>query len=150
MATGTSFTTPSISTTTTYYVDATSNSCTTSSRTSVTATINASPVVSISTSGPTGFCGSNGITLYATTGAGYLWSTGDTTSSIYTDSTNAYAVTVTDSNGCSATSSLIGTVSYPIPVITSTTNASVCGADTVNLSASASAGTIRWYADVTG
>ena len=39
LGTGTSFTTPSISSTTNYYVDATLNGCTTASRSSVTATI---------------------------------------------------------------------------------------------------------------
>ena len=43
LGTGTSFTTPSISSTTTYYVDATSGSCTTPSRTAVTATVNPNP-----------------------------------------------------------------------------------------------------------
>lgn len=42
MGTGTSFSTPSISTTTTYYVDVTSNGCT-SARTAVVATVNALP-----------------------------------------------------------------------------------------------------------
>ena len=41
LGTGTSFTTPSISTTTTYYVSATNNSCTTPTRTAVVATIDA-------------------------------------------------------------------------------------------------------------
>lgn len=40
LGSGNSYTTPSISTTTTYYVDATNNGCTTASRTAVTATIN--------------------------------------------------------------------------------------------------------------
>ena len=44
LATGTSFTTPSISSTTTYYVDATSGGCTTGSRTAITATVNTSSV----------------------------------------------------------------------------------------------------------
>ncbi|MGO4822579.1 MULTISPECIES: LamG-like jellyroll fold domain-containing protein [unclassified Flavobacterium] len=43
IATGTSFTTPSIATTTSYWVDATSNGCTTGTRTQVTATINPLP-----------------------------------------------------------------------------------------------------------
>jgi hypothetical protein len=43
IGTGTSFTTPSISTSTTYYVDATNASCTTATRTAVTATINLIP-----------------------------------------------------------------------------------------------------------
>jgi hypothetical protein len=41
---GTSFTTPSISTNTTYYVDATDNNCTTATRTAVLATVNQNPV----------------------------------------------------------------------------------------------------------
>jgi hypothetical protein len=40
LGTGTSFTTPSLCSTTTYYVDATDNSCTTTSRTPVIATVN--------------------------------------------------------------------------------------------------------------
>ncbi|MFN5884623.1 MAG: FG-GAP-like repeat-containing protein, partial [Bacteroidota bacterium] len=42
--TGNSFTTPSISTTTTYFVDATNNGCTTATRTGVTATINSAAI----------------------------------------------------------------------------------------------------------
>jgi hypothetical protein len=40
LGTGTSFTTPSITSSTTYYVDATSNDCTSTTRTAVTATVN--------------------------------------------------------------------------------------------------------------
>ncbi len=43
LGTGTSFTTPTISETTTYYVDATENSCTSATRTAVTATVIAQP-----------------------------------------------------------------------------------------------------------
>ena len=45
LGTGTSFITPGISTTTTYYVDATSNGCTTASRTPVIATVNTVPAI---------------------------------------------------------------------------------------------------------
>jgi len=36
----------------------------------------------------------------------YLWSTGDTTATIYASSSNLYTVTVTDINGCSASASI--------------------------------------------
>jgi hypothetical protein len=52
LAGGTSYTTPSINETTTYYVDATDNGCTTASRTSVLATIFTKPTVSASNNGP--------------------------------------------------------------------------------------------------
>lgn len=45
LGTGTSFTTPSIATTTTYYVDATSNGCITASRTAITATVYTIPTI---------------------------------------------------------------------------------------------------------
>jgi hypothetical protein len=45
LGTGTSFVTPNISSTTTYYVDATSNGCTTAARTAITATINTGPSI---------------------------------------------------------------------------------------------------------
>ncbi|MHB9140824.1 MAG: T9SS type B sorting domain-containing protein [Paludibacter sp.] len=47
---GSSFTTPVISATTTYYVDATNNGCTTASRTAVVATVNTLPTTPIITS----------------------------------------------------------------------------------------------------
>ncbi|WP_299535372.1 hypothetical protein [Ulvibacterium sp.] len=45
LGTGTSFVTPSISSTTTYYVDATSSGCTTAARTAITATVNTGPSI---------------------------------------------------------------------------------------------------------
>jgi hypothetical protein len=51
LGTGTSYTTPSISTTTTYYADVTNNGCTTSPRTAVIATVNASPTPTITQTG---------------------------------------------------------------------------------------------------
>ncbi len=47
LQTGTSYTTPSINTSTTYYVDATNNGCTTGTRTAVIATVNTTPTVAI-------------------------------------------------------------------------------------------------------
>lgn len=48
LGTGTSFTTPSISSSTTYYVDATNNGCTSPTRTSVVATVNTVPTITLS------------------------------------------------------------------------------------------------------
>ncbi len=75
LKTGTSYTTPSISTTTTYYVDATQNGCTTASRTAVTATVKTVPSIgSISKSADE--CGAGNITFQAnsvTAGATVTW-----------------------------------------------------------------------------
>jgi hypothetical protein len=93
LATGASFTTPSIAATTTYYVDATANGCTTAARTSVAATVNAKPITS-AISGRTSVH-SDTVETYAvtnTTGSSYVWTiaggvklTGGTTNSITVD-----------------------------------------------------------------
>ena len=70
LQTGTSYTTPSINTTTTYYVDATNNGCTTGSRTAVIATVNTTPTVSATT--PLARCDAGTVVLGATPGADNL------------------------------------------------------------------------------
>ena len=76
--TGTSWTTPGISSTTQYWVDATANGCTTASRTSVTATVTANlSAVNITPSGDQSICasgtGSTGTQLTASeTGGGTI------------------------------------------------------------------------------
>jgi hypothetical protein len=111
LGTGTSFTTPNINTTTTYYVDVTNNGCTSSPRTAVVATVNALPTLT-STTGAS-ICGTGTATLQATAAAGtinwYAASTGGaslgtgtsyTTPSIAT--TTTYYADVTN-NGCTST-----------------------------------------------
>ena len=61
-----------------------------------TATINPSGTISI--------CEGNNQVLQASSGSSYLWSNGAITSSISVNTAGSYTVTVTDLNGCSATS----------------------------------------------
>jgi hypothetical protein len=113
LATGASFTTPSITATTNYFVDATANGCTTAARTSVAATVNALPITS-AISGRTSVH-SDTVETYAvtnTTGSSYVWTvingvklTGGTTNSITVDWDVAYTagiVNVVETNtlGC--------------------------------------------------
>ncbi|MCD0475887.1 hypothetical protein LPB87_15915, partial [Flavobacterium sp. EDS] len=67
LATGTSFSTPNLSTTTTYYVGVTDNGCT-SNRTAVVATVNASPTINSTKQGS--ICGAGSVTLEATASSG--------------------------------------------------------------------------------
>ena len=77
LGTGTSFTTPSISITTTYYVDATANGCTAGTRTSITATVTTPPNAG-TLSGTQGIC-LTGSTTFTTDGnAGGTWTSGST------------------------------------------------------------------------
>jgi hypothetical protein len=73
LGSGTSFTTPSITTTTTYYVDAISNGCTSQTRTAVIATVNESPNVSSTT--PSSVCGSGTVTLEQASDGNINWLT---------------------------------------------------------------------------
>ncbi|MBL7889860.1 MAG: HYR domain-containing protein [Bacteroidia bacterium] len=159
VGTGTSFTTPSISSTTTYYVDATSGTCTSSPRIAVVATVNTTPSITGTTDAS--ICDAGTVTLGATASAGTInWydasvagslvgsGTSFTTPSIGT--TTTYYVEVAD-NGCTSSPRLavVATVNST-PSITGTTPANRCGTGTLTLSATASGGTINWYNASTG
>ncbi len=156
---GGSFTTPTISTTTTYYVDATLDGCTSESRTAVVATIK--PIPEITGTSPDSNCGAGIVMLGAAASAGtinwYASSTGGsilgTGTSFYTpsiSSTTTYYVDAT-LNACTSNprTAVIATI-HEVPEITGTTPGSSCGPGTVDLAAAASLGTINWYAAATG
>lgn len=84
--------------------------------------VNPLPAATITAGGPTTFCPSGTVTLTASVGSSYLWSTGATTPSINATSTGNYTVTVTNSNGCSATSAPMAVLVQDLvsPVFTST------------------------------
>ncbi|MFM7016449.1 MAG: beta strand repeat-containing protein, partial [Bacteroidota bacterium] len=132
------YTTPSLTTTTTYYAEArnTTAGCLSTTRTAVTATVNAIPTASIS--GTTTACGS--VSLTASGGATYLWSGGTTTTSASNTFTTSgtYTVTVTSASGCTSTSSATVTVnSVPSGLTASTNSSAICTGSSANLSATA-------------
>jgi hypothetical protein len=90
------------------------NGCTgVSASQSVTVNPNPSTPV-INASGPLTFCSNTSITLTSTAATGYLWSTGVTTQSINVNSAGTFTVTVTNANGCSATSASVTTNTLPL------------------------------------
>jgi choice-of-anchor A domain-containing protein len=62
--------------------------------------VNPSPMPVIT--GPTSICSGTSTTYTASGGINYIWSTGATTAAINISTANMYTVTVTNSNGCSA------------------------------------------------
>jgi hypothetical protein len=157
--TGTSFTTPVISTNTSYYVDATSNGCTSPARTMVMAIVNTVPTITNTT--PASRCGTGTVILGATPSEGIVsWyavpsggisvGTGPTFTTPDLSINTTYWVDATN-NGCTSPSrtAVIATVN-PIPTITGTTPDSRCGTGTVTLGATASAGTLNWYSAAVG
>ncbi|MDP9192467.1 MAG: hypothetical protein M3P06_12275 [Acidobacteriota bacterium] len=105
----------------------------------ITVTVNPNPIVTVS--GPASACDS--ATLDAGPGfASYLWSNGATTQTANVTSTGSYTVTVTDGNGCQATSAPKNVTinSLPTPVITGP--ATAC--DNANLDAGPGFASYLW------
>jgi gliding motility-associated-like protein len=88
-----------IATNATYIVTVTNNGCTATAST----TVNVLPPPSPSITGDTELCQGESTTLTANGGVSYLWSNGATTTTIDTDISGNYGVTVTDASGCTAT-----------------------------------------------
>lgn len=120
--TNSSFVTPPLSTSTTYFVSVYNGVCE-SLRTPVTATISTIPSKPILTStiAPIGnaltICSSTTLTISAPNGfATYAWSNGATTQQIIVSVSGAYSVTVTDVAGCSSPASdVISVTVIPAP-----------------------------------
>ena len=159
LASGNTYNTPAITGTTTYYADpVTVNGCVAATRTAVTATV--LPIPTITSTTPGSVCGTGAVALSATASAGTIsWFTAATggtavaTGNSYSptiSSTTTYYVEAT-SGGCTSASrtAVTGTVN-PVPTITSTTPGATCGTGTVVLGATASAGTLSWFAASTG
>jgi hypothetical protein len=80
----------------------------------------------INASGSTVICSGNSVTLSSSTGATYVWSTGATGNSIVVSTPGSYYVTVTDANGCQASSAPVSVSVNPLPSATIAGTASVC------------------------
>ncbi|NCI52078.1 gliding motility-associated C-terminal domain-containing protein [Sediminibacterium roseum] len=76
----------------------------------------------------------------------YLWSSGQTTSTITTATTGTFTVTVSDNtSGCTPVSQAVVVTAAPTPVAPTASGASICSGGTATLTATAPGGTYRWY-----
>ncbi|GAB3716290.1 Ig-like domain-containing protein [Flavobacterium koreense] len=153
VATGTSYTTPSLSSTTSYYVEAANGTCISASRTAITATINAIPVITSTT--PASRCGDGSVTLQATASIGTInWynaptggtlvATGGTFTTPVLGTTTIYYVEVVN-GGCSSARTAVNATVFAVATITSTTPASRCDTGSLTLNATSNVGTLSWY-----
>lgn len=100
------------------------------------------PAFSVTKTGNSNFCGTDSVLLTAPSGfAHYLWSNGDTTLTTKARSARAYAVWVTNQNGCKALSDSIR-FSHK-PAIASTTTG-ICTGDSAKLSGPDGFAGYRW------
>jgi len=115
--------------------------------TSFNVVVNPIPVPVIS--GTSAFCSGNS-SVFNTGGgsfASYQWNTSATTSAITVTAAGNYVVTVTDANGCTASTSQAATVwNLPTPVITG--NSAICSGTQTTLSAG-NYSTFQWSTGAT-
>lgn len=111
-------------------------------------TLNNAFTVTATAQSSTTFCQGGSVTLDAgfVAGASYLWSNGATTQTTSVTTSGSYSVTVTKSNGCSATSNAITVTVNPTPTApTISANGPVmfCNGGSVTLTSSQATG-IEW------
>ena len=109
------------------------------------------PVPTITASGSITFCEGENVTLTSGEAAAYLWSNGATTQSITVSTSGNYTVTITNAEGCEATSEATGVkVLKPVQVGVSiaATATSVCPGISVTFTATpvnGGAPSYQWY-----
>jgi hypothetical protein len=120
---------------TTYTVTVTNvNGC--SATASRLLTVNALPTATISANGSVVFCQGSNVTLTASGGGTYLWSTTATTTAVTVNANGNYTVTVTNANGCSASASQIVTVNSLPNAQVSPAVSAICTGQSTTLTAS--------------
>ena len=136
--------------TTVYSVTATSaEGCSSTATGSVT--VNPNPVASIAASSLT-TCQGSPISLTASGGNTYLWSTGATTAIISVTASGTYSVTAISGQGCTDVASVSVTV-QPTPVLTVTSSApsaALCAGQSTTLTVNGCSGTVLWSTGDTG
>ncbi len=113
----------------------------------ITTNINPLPIPVVTPNGSLEICDASALNLVASGGTKYLWNTGTTNATYAAKTAGNYTVTVTDANGCSATTSPVTIKVNPLPVVAVTPNGptTFCQGETVTLSATNTSGfTYLW------
>jgi len=125
-----------------YSVTVTNNGC---SATSAATSVNVipTPSASITASGPLTFCDGGSVTLSAPSGNGftYAWSNGSIAQNITSAVSGSFSVTVSNSFGCSSTSSVVAVTVNPLPAISAISGPStICMGNSGNFTHAVSGG----------
>lgn len=127
-----------------YTVQTTSaNGCVSNASAATVVTVNPLPAIpTITASGPTTFCNGGSVSLTSSASGTYLWNTGASTQTITAQASGTFSVTVTNANGCQATSAVSTVIEHPPLVemsIVASGMTSFCPGGSVTLTAPASA-----------
>lgn len=103
--------------------------------------VNSAPVASITPGGPIVFCQGGSVSLTASPGVSYAWSTGAILPAITVSSSGNYSVTITNGSNCSSDASIsVNANSNPSLMITSVSDASCNGGNNGSATVNASGG----------
>lgn len=131
LGTGTSFTTPSISNNTTYYVEAGNTGCTSLTRTAVTATINSTPTITVN-SGTV--CSGQSFTITPSGASTYTIQGG---SAIKTPTANAtYTVIGSSTAGCVSSAFVTSSVTVNAKPVITVNSGSICSGNSFTINPS--------------
>ncbi|WP_343631965.1 T9SS type A sorting domain-containing protein [Fluviicola sp.] len=106
------------------------------SATSIPVVVTANPVPAapvITPNGPTTFCDGGSVTLTSSQASGNTWSTGVSSQSITAVTTNTYALTYTDANGCVSPSTSVLVTVQSAPNVSAGSDQTVCEGEMVTL-----------------
>ena len=122
--------------------------CSSAASAPTTVTINPLPIAAISANGSTVFCQGGSVNLTASGGTTYVWNNsgaGATGATLTANAAGSYSVTVTDANGCTATSNTVAVTVNALPTTTITANGptTFCQGGNVVLAAAGN-GAISW------
>ena len=126
----------------TYSVTVTDNAGCSGTSADVDITVNPLPTPNVVVNGSLELCDNETVTLTSDPFADYSWNNGETTQEITVSDPGTYEVTVTDVNGCVATSAPI-TVTQTEVLISSSASTELCPGQTIDLTASAG-DTYQW------
>ena len=160
---GSTYTTPVITTSKTYYVQAASKDCSSPSRIAVVATVYPVPTATLTSSGASSICAGSSLQLNSNYGQGltYQWQKNNSVisgatstqfsilNSQFTDA-GTYVVIVTNVNNCSSISDKISVVVNKLPFVSIVAGGptTFCQGGNFTLSASQSTGlSFQWYKD---
>ena len=100
-----------------------------------TVQVKSNPIPSITADGSINFCLGDSVTLTASSGSSWRWSTGEITQSITVKKSADIDVSVTNQNGCTNKSSTVSIKVDSIPVIMASGSLAICTGDSITLTA---------------